>query len=299
MDRRDVLAGRLRTRGSTCRTPGCRSSRSPCAWPRRCRTEWEQGRCPRLSRCTKYRSLPKCSLGSGDTAVVGRISLGSRLVQVYSIAEQSENGMLQEMLFASCQLLVASCSMNNPARGPELTDRLYYTDSFLHEFEARVVAVSAEAVTLDRSAFYPTSGGQVFDTGWLEGIGSVRVRVKDVTENESTADVLHIVEGGALALTPGSVVRGTIDAERRLDHMQQHSGQHLLSAAFEKLDRFPTVSFHMGEESCTIDLATDTVTATQLEAAEVLANRIIAEDRPVQIRFATPDEARAMGVRRI
>jgi len=180
-----------------------------------------------------------------------------------------------------------------------LTERLYYTDSFLHEFEARVVAVSGEAVTLDRSAFYPTSGGQVFDTGWLEGIGSLRVRVKDVTENESTADVLHIVEGGALALTPGSVVRGTIDAERRLDHMQQHSGQHLLSAAFEKLDRFATVSFHMGEESCTIDLATGAVTAKQLEAAEVLANHIIAEDRPVQIRFATADEARAMGVRKI
>ncbi len=188
--------------------------------------------------------------------------------------------------------------MNNPARGPELTDRLYYTDSFLHEFEARVVAVSAEAVTLDRSAFYPTSGGQVFDTGWLEVNGSARVRVKNVTENEQTGEVLHIVEG-AHALQPGAVVRGIVDAERRLDHVQQHTGQHVLSAAFEKLYGFATVSFHMGEESCTIDLATEAVTAKQLETAEALANQIIAEDRAVEIRFATANEARAMGVRKI
>jgi alanyl-tRNA synthetase len=178
-----------------------------------------------------------------------------------------------------------------------LTERLYYTDSFLHEFEARVLAVSGGAITLDRSAFYPTSGGQVFDTGWLEVDGS-RVRVTDVSENEQTGDVLHIVDSAA-ALQPGSVVRGMIDAERRLDHMQQHTGQHVLSAAFEKLYGFATVSFHMGEESCTIDLATNAVTAGQLEAAETLANQVIAEDRPVEIRFATPDEARTLGVRKI
>ena len=77
--------------------------------------------------------------------------------------------------------------------------------------------------------------------------------------------------------------------------MQQHSGQHVLSAAFEKLYGFPTVSFHMGDESCTIDLASDAVTAKQVESAEKLANEVIAEDRPVEIRFATPDEARAYG----
>ena len=136
-----------------------------------------------------------------------------------------------------------------------MTERLYYTDSFLHEFEARVVAVSGGTVTLDRSAFYPTSGGQVFDIGWLETKGSPRLRVKEVMEDEQTGDVLHIVEGDAAeALQPGATVHGTIDSERRLDHMQQHSGQHVLSAAFEKLYSFATVSFHMGEESCTIDL---------------------------------------------
>jgi alanyl-tRNA synthetase len=187
-----------------------------------------------------------------------------------------------------------------------LTERLYYIDSFLTEFEARVVAVSREAgdtaVILDRSAFYPTSGGQVFDTGWLNMPGTSDLqgfRVKDVAENEQTGDVLHIVEGGAEDLQPGAVVRGTIDTDRRRDHMQQHSGQHVLSAAFEKLYGFATVSFHMGDESCTIDLASDAISAEQLESVEKLANQVIADDRPVEIRFATPDEARAMGVRKV
>ena len=186
-----------------------------------------------------------------------------------------------------------------------MTERLYYTDSFLTEFEARVVAISREAgniaVTLDRSAFYPTSGGQVFDTGWLEAAGTNpnRVRVKEVAEHEPSGAVLHILEVDADIFQAGTLVRGIVDSDRRRDHMQQHSGQHVLSAAFERLYGFPTVSFHMGEESCTIDLAGDAVTAKQLESAEKLANEVIAEDRPVAIRFATPGEARAMGVRKI
>ncbi len=186
-----------------------------------------------------------------------------------------------------------------------MTERLYYSDSFLAEFEARVMTVTSGAgnitVTLDHSAFYPTSGGQIFDTGWLElaGADPHRFRVKEVTENERTGDILHLVEGDVQVLQPGALVRGTVDTERRRDHMQQHSGQHVLSAVFEKLYGFSTVSFHMGEESCTIDLTADAVTATQLKSAEKLANEIIAEDRPVEIRFATPDEARAMGVRKI
>ncbi|MGB7555314.1 MAG: alanyl-tRNA editing protein, partial [Candidatus Korobacteraceae bacterium] len=186
-----------------------------------------------------------------------------------------------------------------------MTERLYYSDSFLAEFEARVMTVTSGAgnitVTLDHSAFYPTSGGQIFDTGWLElaGADPHRFRVKEVTENERTGDILHLVEGDVQVLQPGALVRGTVDTERRRDHMQQHSGQHVLSAVFEKLYGFPTVSFHMGDESCTIDLTADAVTATQLKSAEKLANAVVAEDRPVEIRFATPDEARAMGVRKI
>jgi len=185
-----------------------------------------------------------------------------------------------------------------------LTDRLYYTDSFLHEFDARVLSVSKadgrSAVILDRTAFYPASGGQTFDTGWISlSADHARVRVAEVTEDERSGDVLHVLENGAPELQPGSAIRGIIDAERRRDHMQQHSGQHVLSAAFEKLYNVATVSFHMGDELCTIDLATLTVAPEQMRAAERLANEIIAEDRPVEIRFATPDEARTMGVRKI
>ena len=186
-----------------------------------------------------------------------------------------------------------------------MTDRLYYTDSFLHQFEGRVLAVSSEngrtAVTLDRSAFYPASGGQIFDTGWIELADgtSARLHVNEVAENEKTGEVLHFVDADAALLREGSNVRGSIDPERRRDHMQQHSGQHVLSAAFEKLYNFATVSFHMGDESCTIDLAAESVSPKQLQQAERLANEIIAEDRTVEIRFATPDEARTMGVRKI
>ena len=188
-----------------------------------------------------------------------------------------------------------------------MTERLYYADSFLHEFEARVLAVAGEAgrvaVTLDRSAFYPASGGQVFDTGWLEimpaASGTPHLRVNEVVEDEKTGEVLHIVDGDTAVFQTGTQVRGVIDAERRRNHMQQHSGQHVLSAAFEKLYGFATVSFHMGDDSCTIDLAADSVSASQLQVAEKLANEAVAEDRSVEVRFATPDEARAMGVRKI
>lgn len=187
-----------------------------------------------------------------------------------------------------------------------MTDRLYYADSFLHDFEARVASVTTAngrtAFTLDRSAFYPASGGQIFDTGWIDvpdGPESRRLPVSEVAEDEQTGEVIHYLEAETASLKPGTVVHGKVDADRRRDHMQQHSGQHVLSAAFEKLYNFATVSFHMGDESCTIDLATEAVSSKQLRAAERLANEIVAEDRPVEIRFATPDEARTMGVRKI
>ncbi len=183
-------------------------------------------------------------------------------------------------------------------------DRLYYDNPALLEFDATVTAVEEEGdqalVSLDRSAFYPTSGGQTFDTGEIFGIANgARVRVIDVQEQEQTGDILHRIECPPGWLRPGVPVRGVIDSERRRDHMQQHSGQHVLSAAFEKLYGFATVSFHMGDDYCSIDLATDKVSAQQIEAAERLANEVIAEDRPVEIRYATPEEARGMGVRKI
>ena len=185
-----------------------------------------------------------------------------------------------------------------------MTERLYYNDSSLLEFDATVTAVEEQGdralVFLDRSAFYPTSGGQNFDTGEIFGIANgSRVRVIDVQELEQTDNILHLIECPPGWLKPGVPVRGEVDAERRRDHMQQHSGQHVLSAAFERLYSFTTVSFHMGDDYCSIDLSTDKLTAQQLEAAERLSNEVIAEDRPVEIRFATPDEARTMGVRKI
>ena len=185
-----------------------------------------------------------------------------------------------------------------------MTERLYYNDSSLLEFDATVTAVEEQGdqalVSLDRSAFYPTTGGQNFDTGEIFGIANgSRVRVIDVQEQEKTGDIVHRIECPPGWLSPGVPVRGEVDADRRRDHMQQHSGQHVLSAAFEKLFAFSTVSFHMGDDVCTVDLATDAMNAKQLESAEKLANEIIAEDRPVEIRFATPEEARDMGVRKI
>ena len=187
-----------------------------------------------------------------------------------------------------------------------MSQRLYYTDSMLCEFDAHVAAVEnasgRTAVILDRSAFYPSSGGQPFDTGWLElgpAQAAVRARVKEVIEDEASGRVLHLLETVPAGLEPGAAVHGAVDRERRLDHMQQHSGQHVLSAAFVRLFGFETVSFHMGDESCTIDLAASALSAAQVREAESLANRVIAEDRPVSIHFVSADEARGMGVRKI
>ena len=179
-----------------------------------------------------------------------------------------------------------------------MTERLYYHDSFLYEFEARVIESLArdgrQAIVLDRTAFYPTSGGQVHDIGALLAEGK-EIAVSEVAD-EDDGRILHFA---AEPLTAGTAVRGTVDAGRRLDHVQQHSGQHVLSAAFIQLFNMPTVSFHMGEESCTIDLETSGLSAEQARKAELLANQVIAEDRPVQIRFVPLEEARQLGLRKL
>ena len=172
------------------------------------------------------------------------------------------------------------------------TERLYYADSFLREFEARVISCAPSAgkfgVVLDRTAFYPASGGQPNDTGRLGD-----AFVVDVVDRED-GEIVHITDR---ALAPG-LVHGVIDWERRFDHMQQHTGQHLLSAAFVELFTFPTVSFHLGSESSTIDLGTASLTAQQTEEAERLTNRIIFEDRAVEVQYGTREELAASGVRK-
>jgi alanyl-tRNA synthetase len=181
-----------------------------------------------------------------------------------------------------------------------MTDRLYYHDSFLYDFDAEVCDVIERprpALILDRSAFYPTSGGQPFDTGWITS-GANKFRVSEVADAED-GRVIHYLEAPAKDLKAGTRVHGQIDATRRRDHMQQHSGQHVLSAAFLRLHQIPTVSFHMADDYCSIDLDTPTLIREQVEKAERLANEIILENRPVEIRFVTRDEAGKLGLRKV
>ena len=156
-----------------------------------------------------------------------------------------------------------------------MTDRLYYQDSYLTEFRARVVSVSPDQqrVYLDRTAFYPTSGGQPFDTGQLGGVNVIEV----IDEGDRIAHVLS----DPLTQTE---VDGRIDLVRRFDHMQQHTGQHLLSAVLLEMFDAPTVSFHLGAESCTIDISS-ALEPRQLREAERRANQIVFENRPVTISF--------------
>jgi alanyl-tRNA synthetase len=182
-----------------------------------------------------------------------------------------------------------------------MTKRLYYDDSFLYDFDAEVREVletPRPGLVLDRTAFYPTSGGQVFDTGWLTSDANAKLRVTEVADAED-GRVIHYLETTRDDLKPGTRVRGEIDAARRRDHMQQHSGQHVLSAAFVRLYNIPTVSFHMADDYCSIDLDTPTLTKEKIESAERLANEIVLENRAVDIRFVTREEAGKMGLRKL
>jgi alanyl-tRNA synthetase len=182
-----------------------------------------------------------------------------------------------------------------------MTDRLYYTDPYLQTFDAAIVRVEPHGqrlrVWLDRTAFYPSSGGQPFDTGSL---GSWRV--VDVSD-EDDGTIAHVVEQsstpepGTPQPEPGQGVAGAIDWPRRFDHMQQHTGQHVLSAAIARLFAVRTVSFHLGATDSTIDVARE-LTAGEIAAAEAEANRIVWENRPVGIRFASAEEAAAMPLRK-
>jgi alanyl-tRNA synthetase len=181
-----------------------------------------------------------------------------------------------------------------------MTTRLYYHDSFLYDFEAEVREVQESpkpALFLDRTAFYPTSGGQVFDTGVIS-TENEKLKVTEVVDTQD-GRVIHYLEAPPKSLQAGSKIRGQIDATRRRDHMQQHTGQHVLSAAFVRLFNIPTVSFHMADDYCSIDLDTPTLTKDQIEAAERLANEIILENRTVDIRFVTREEAGKLGLRKL
>jgi alanyl-tRNA synthetase len=176
-----------------------------------------------------------------------------------------------------------------------VTERLYYSDSHLIEFEARVVDVTDRvsgwtAVVLNRTAFYPTGGGQPSDTGTLNG-----ARVVECID-DGDKGVLHVVQGTA----PGrdAIVQGRVDWPRRLDHIQQHTGQHLLSQAFVTLFNAPTKSFRVMEASCEIDVELHNPTAEIIERAVELANNIIWEDRSITILNVTPNQAAELHLRK-
>jgi alanyl-tRNA synthetase len=168
-----------------------------------------------------------------------------------------------------------------------MTARLYYTDSYLRDFDASIVERADEGrrIYLDRTAFYPTSGGQPFDTGTLGGIAVVDV----VDEGERVAHLLA-------APLAGTWVNGAVNWHRRFDHMQQHTGQHLLSAVLHELCGYATISVHFGSESSTVDLDAPAIDHAQLVEAESRANQLVAENRPVEVSFE--DAGSASGLRK-
>ncbi|HEY3706529.1 MAG TPA: DHHA1 domain-containing protein [Terracidiphilus sp.] len=182
-------------------------------------------------------------------------------------------------------------------------ERLYYADSTLKTFTAAVSGLRELGVpdgeplwqiALDRSAFYPTSGGQPFDTGMLQARlatgATAEVAVAQVEEDDE-GTVWHYARQ---PLAEGTHVEGFVDWDRRFDHMQQHTGQHLLSAVFWEQLQAATVSFHLGEITSTIDLAIAPPAHHSLERVERTANQIIAEDRTVTTRFVPRAEAEAL-----
>jgi len=175
------------------------------------------------------------------------------------------------------------------------TERLYYNDSHLIEFEARVVDVTERvsgwtAVVLDRTAFYPTGGGQPSDTGTLNG-----TRVVECID-DGERGVLHVMQGVAPARD--AIVSGRIDWSRRLDHMQQHTGQHILSQAFINLFNAPTKSFRVLESVCEIDIELANPATEVLERAVGLANNVVWEDRAITIHNVSAEQAAAMPLRK-
>ena len=162
------------------------------------------------------------------------------------------------------------------------TEKLYYQDPYLTAFTARVLSCekskSSWAVVLDRTAFYPEGGGQPADHGTLGA-----VRVTDVHETKGV--IFHTCDG---PVEIGTQVAGAVDWPRRFDHMQQHSGEHILSGLLCSLYHCDNVGFHLGADTVTIDYNAE-LTWEQVMAAEKAANEVIWQDTPVDITFPAPD----------
>lgn len=167
-----------------------------------------------------------------------------------------------------------------------MTERLYYQDSYLKEFTARILKKikidNRPAIILDRTAFYPTSGGQPYDTGTIKDIMVLEV----LEDNE---EIIHILQD-ELREDIDTIITGRINWERRFDHMQQHSGQHILSGALMKIWGVETVSFHLGEKVCTLDIVKDNLTPEEVNRAEDCVSEIIFENRPIKCYFVEENE---------
>lgn len=174
-----------------------------------------------------------------------------------------------------------------------MKELFYYQDSMMKEFSADVVQTGTDDlghyVVLTNTAFYPTGGGQPHDTGWLNDIQVVNV--EKVAE-----EIRHYISGNVEGLS--GTVTGKLDWARRFDHMQQHTGQHILTAAFVELFGYQTVSFHLGTELVSIDLNTTEVTPEQLAEAEKRANDIILENRPIETKWVTKEELAQYNLRK-
>lgn len=175
------------------------------------------------------------------------------------------------------------------------TERIYYADSYLAGFEARVLAHSRRtdhpALALDRSAFYPEGGGQPADRGTINGLPVIDVQAEDEL-------VWHVIAPDVDLPPVDSLVTGRIDMVRRYDHMQQHCGQHILTAAFIAACRLPTIAFHLSDSSVTIDLASESLSTEQVAQAEALANQVIWQNQQVYARFVDPVELKRIKLRK-
>jgi len=180
------------------------------------------------------------------------------------------------------------------------TKRLYYDDPYLKEFSCTVNSCTGPLtihensspvykVITDATGFYPNSGGQPSDKGILAG-----VKVLEVEESEETGEIIHLTSG----YIPCGPALGRIDLDRRLDHMQQHTGQHILSAAFARLFELNTIGFHIGENIVTIDLDTSSLTEDQCAAAERMACEEVFNNHVITTNFYTQDEVEKLNLRK-
>ena len=176
-----------------------------------------------------------------------------------------------------------------------ISKRLYYQNAYNIRFEATIVERVRDegqtAVVLDQTYFYPTSGGQPFDIGTINNIPVTNVSIREKDEA-----ILHWLDTRELW---DDKISAHINWTRRFDHMQQHTGQHILSQSFIQVAQAETVGFHLSDNSLTIDLHTAQLSPTQVEEAEYLANQIIWQNRPIHIRSVSLEEAKKLSLRKL